>query len=175
MTTARQIVAAGLALLAIASPAYGAPNHGEELLPARGVLVDGVSLAGVRLGDTPRDVELAWGTNHTSCQACRLTTWLFVYPDRPVGAAVSFDGAGRAVAVFTLGQPSGWHTAGGLWLGAEIHELTAKYDAPSMGYRDCIGYVAVWARRGNAVTSIYTQADTVYGFALTRRGQPVCQ
>jgi hypothetical protein len=169
------VVIAGVAFLACTSTAVGGTSHNEALLPARGVLVAGASLAGVRLGDSPAAVELAWGTNHTSCGGCRLRTWFFFYPDRTVGAAVSFDADGRAIALFTLGQPLGWHTQSGLWLGAEIHQLTAKYDAPSMGYRDCIGYVALSIRSGDSVTSIYTQADTVYGFALTSRGQPVCQ
>src|SRR5437763_1042967 len=175
MTFSRHVVIAGLALLAFASTALGGTSHSEGLLPARGVLVAGASLAGVELGDSPTAVELAWGTNHTSCAGCRLRTWLFVYPDRPVGAAVSFDGSGRAVAVFTLGQPLGWHTQKGLWLGAEIHTFTAKYDASGMGFSHCIGYSALSTRDGDVVTSIYTQAEAVYGFALTQRGQPVCQ
>jgi len=165
----------GLAFLACTNGAFASERHSEALLPARGVLVGGVSLAGAHLGDSPAAVERAWGTDHASCSGCRLRTWFFVYPERPVGAAVSFDAAGRAVALFTLGQPLGWHTQSGLWLGAEIHTLTAKYDAPSMGYRDCIGYVALSTQAGDVVTSIYTQAETVYGFALTQRGQPVCQ
>jgi hypothetical protein len=174
MTIWRQILILGAALLAAASQAAAGYSRHEELLPSRGVLVAGVSLAGVRLGDTPRDVELAWGTNHTSCNDCRLRTWLFVYPSKPVGAGVAFD-AGRAVAVFTLGQPLGWHTQRGLWLGADVHTLTADYDAPSMAYRDCVGYNALSVRRGDVVTSIYTQAEEVYGFALTQRGEPICQ
>jgi hypothetical protein len=134
-----------------------------------------VSLAGVGLGDSRAAVELEWGTNHTTCNGCRLRTWFFVYPDRPAGAAVTFDRGGRAVAVFTLGQPLGWRTQKGLWLGADVNSLTAKYDAPSMEFRGCMGYSALSTRAGDVVTSIYTQAESVYGFALTLRGQPVCQ
>jgi hypothetical protein len=171
------ILIASVALLVFTSAALAQParNGREAVLPTRGVLVGGISLAGVRLGDSPGSVEVAWGTNHTSCSGCRLRTWLFIYPDRPVGAAVVFDPTGRAVAVFTLGQPPGWHTQKGLWVGAEIHKLTAKYDAPNMTYKGCIGYSALSARHGDVVTSIYTQAEAVYGFALTLPGQPVCQ
>jgi hypothetical protein len=160
-----------------ASAALAEPNgtRSAAALPARGVLVAATSLAGVRLGDSPAAVELAWGKSHTSCNGCRLRTWLFVYPDKPVGAAVTFDAAGRAVAVFTLGQTLGWHTQKGLWVGADIHSVAAKYDAPSMDYRACIGYSALSVTRGGVVTSIYTQGESVYGFALTARGQPVCR
>lgn len=175
MESRRTIAIAVLASLVFASGALARPSRNEGILPERGLLVGGASLGGVRIGDPPAAVEQAWGTVHTSCSGCRLRTWLFFYPDRPVGAGVSFDAAGHAVAIFTLGQPPGWHTQSGLWLGAEIHTLTAKYDAPSMGYRDCAGYVALSMRHGDVVTSIYTQAEEVYGFALTQRGEPVCQ
>jgi hypothetical protein len=170
MKIARLLLALAAAQLALASAAFG-----QGSLPTRGVLVGGISLGGVRLGDSPEAVELAWGTGHTSCAGCRLRTWLFVYPDRPVGAAVVFDRTERAVAVFTLGQPAGWRTQKGLWLGNEIHALTAKYDAPNMDYQACIGFSALSSRRAGVVTSIYTQAETVYGFAITAPGQPVCQ
>jgi hypothetical protein len=170
-------VAIGSLALVFASAALAEPSgtRSAAALPARGLLVAGTSLAGVRLGDSPAAVELAWGKDHTTCNGCPLRTWLFVYRDEPVGAAVTFDAAGRAVAVFTLGQPLGWRTQKGLWVGAEIHSLTAKYDAPGMDYKPCIGYSALSFTRGDVVTSIYTQAESVYGFALTQRGQPVCR
>jgi hypothetical protein len=171
----RYAVVVGALLIASTGTALAEPNRHEVLLPARGVLVGGVSLAGVRLGDSPAAVELAWGTRHTTCNGCHSRTWLFVYPDRPVGAAVTFDSGGRAVAVFTLGQTLGWRTEKGLWVGAEIHSFTAKYDAPNMKFTHCIGYAALSTRGGDVVTSIYTQAESVYGFALTLRGRPVCQ
>jgi len=79
------------------------------------------------------------------------------------------------VAVFTLGQPPGWRTQKGLWVGADIHSMVAKYDVPSMAYRACVGYSALSFGDGSVVTSIYTQAESVYGFALTLRGEPVCR
>jgi hypothetical protein len=165
-------VIAGLAALALTGVANGRADRHEALLPARGVLIGGVSLADVQLGDSPRAVELAWGTNHMSCGGCRLRTWLFVYPNRPAGAAVTFDRGGHAVAVFTIGQPFGWRTAGGLWVGAK---LTAAHGAASMDRAACAGYEALSRRDGDVVTSIYTRAGSVYGFGLTLPGRPVCQ
>jgi hypothetical protein len=168
----RRVVIAGLAALAFTGVANGRADRHEALLPTRGVLIGGVSLAEVQLGDSPRAVELAWGTNHMSCGSCRLRTWLFVYPSRPAGAAVTFDRRGHAVAVFTIGQPFGWRTAGGLWVGARI---TAEHGAATMAHADCAGYDALSRRDGDVVTTIYTRAGSVYGFALTVPGQPVCQ
>ena len=48
------------------------------------------------------------------------------------------------------------------------------YPAPQMDWKACIGYSALSLRRGSAVTSIYTQAENVYGFALTAPGRPIC-
>ena len=39
----------------------------------------------------------------------------------------------------------------------------------------CVGYGAMSMRSGATVTSIYTYGETVYGFALTSPGTPVCQ
>ena len=38
----------------------------------------------------------------------------------------------------------------------------------------CIGYGAMSMRTGQAVTSIYTTGEAVYGFALSRPSEPVC-
>ena len=48
------------------------------------------------------------------------------------------------------------------------------YPAPQMDWKACIGYSALSLRQGAAVTSIYTQAENVYGFALTAPGRPIC-
>jgi hypothetical protein len=168
MMLSRPVVIAGLAALALTGVASGKT---EALLPTRGVLVGGVSLADVQLGDSPRAVELAWGTNHMSCGNCQLRTWLFVYPNRPAGAAVVFD-RGHAVAVFTIGQPSGWRTSGGLWVGAR---MTEAHHTAVMDRSDCAGYDALSHRDGDVVTSIYTHAGSVYGFGLSLPGHPVCQ
>jgi hypothetical protein len=170
---------ARLALLLLiclfAAPAAAlAGQHRQAALPVRGVLISGQSLGGVTLGDTPADVEATWGTDYTICHTCTLTTWYYTYPTRPVGAAVIFDKTNHAVAVFTLGTPFGWRTEKGLQLGEEIHTLTAMYPAPQMAWKACIGYSALSLRQGTTVTSIYTQAEVVYGFALTMPGRAVC-
>jgi hypothetical protein len=162
-----RVVIGALAALAFTGAACGKT---EALLPTRGVLIGGVSLADVQLGDSPRAVELAWGTNHMRCGNCRLRTWLFVYPNRPAGAAVVFD-RGHAVAVFTIGRPYGWRTASGLWVGAR---MTAAR-TPLMDRSDCAGYDALSQRDGGVVTSIYMRAGSVDGFGLSLPGRPVCQ
>ena len=168
-----------LALLAavclLAAPAAAlAGTHREAALPVRGLLISGESLGGVSLGDSPADVEATWGTDYTVCTTCRQTTWYFMYPTKPVGAAVIFDKTDRAIAVFTLGTPFGWRTEKGLPLGDDIHTMTALYPAPQMAWKACIGYSALSTRNGSTVTSIYTQAEVVYGFALTVPGRSVC-
>jgi len=164
-----------LAVLLLAAPAAAlAGGRQQAALPLRVVLVSGHSLRGISLGDSPADVEATWGSDYTICTTCTLTTWYFTYPSKPVGAAVIFDKSDEVVAVFTLGTPFGWRTEKCLPLGAEIHSLTEMYPTPEMAYRACIGYSALSQRQGATVTSIYTQAESVYGFALTAPGRPVC-
>jgi hypothetical protein len=162
----------GVLLAAPASALAG--GRQQAALPVRGLLISGQSLGGISLGDSSADVEATWGTNYKVCDTCTLTTWYFVYPTKPVGAGVVFDKSDQVVAVFTLGTPFGWRTEKGLQLGAEIHDLTAMYPAPQMAWKACIGYSALSQRQGSTVTSIYTQAEVVYGFALTMPGRPVC-
>jgi hypothetical protein len=158
----------------VAPPAALAGGSQQAALPLKGVLVSGQSLGGVSLGDTSADVKATWGGDYTICESCTLTTWYYVYATKPVGAGVVFDRTDRVVAVFTLGTPFGWHTEKGLPLGQDIHALTALYPAPQMDWKACIGYSALSQRQGSTVTSIYTQAEVVYGFALTAPGRSVC-
>jgi hypothetical protein len=171
MARAALLLAASLLLL----PATAAARPGRQaFLPAHGVLIAGKSLAGVGLGASQADVLAAWGTRYDVCDGCKLTTWTFLYATAPVGAAVMFDRTGHAVAVFTLGQPLGWRTKEGLQLGMDVHDIVAMYDAPSMDYKACVGFSALSVRQGRVVTSILTQAEQVYGFALTVPEQTVC-
>jgi hypothetical protein len=164
-----------LAAVALAAPAAALAGGSQQAtLPLKGVLVSGQSLGGVSLGDSPADVEATWGTDYSVCTSCTLTTWYYVYATKPVGAGVVFDKTDRVVAVFTLGTPFGWRTEKGLPLGQDIHALTAMYPAPQMDWKACVGYSALSQRRGSTVTSIYTQAEVVYGFALTAPGRSVC-
>jgi hypothetical protein len=154
--------------LALASPAAA------TTLPKTGVLKPGVSLGGARLGDTQGAVRARWGGNYKLCTVCGPLTWLYTYADTfPTGIAVSFRG-GRAAAIFTLGSPIGWKTAQGLRVGASLDSIDELYGT-TMKWSRCIGYGALSMRRGSTVTSIYTHGEVVYGFALTRPAEPVCQ
>jgi hypothetical protein len=143
-------------------------------LPSHGVLHPGVSLAGVRIGDSVARVRRLWGSNYRVCPDCNDRTWLYFYSrGEPLGAAVRFDRAGRVVAAFTLGAPTGWHTTEGLLLGEQIDKVTRLYG--TLGWHRCIGYGAMFMRKGNTVTSIYTTGQVVYGFAITAPPEPLCQ
>lgn len=142
-------------------------------LPSQGVLVPGKHLGGVELGDTQRDVRVRWGARFTRCSVCSQPTWLYTYRSgNPAGAAVVFR-AGRVSAVYTLGAPRGWRTSRGLRLRDPATRIEPLYG--TLPWRRCAGYGALSIRRGGAVASIYTYGDSVYGFALTRPGDPVCQ
>ena len=159
-----------LTLLLSGSPASGTSASG---LPLRGVLTPGQSLGGVRLGDTQAAVSARWGTRHTRCTVCKRTTWLYTYgTGSPAGAAVSFR-AGRVSAVFTLGVPRGWRTTRGVALGDPADKVQRVYG--TLPWSRCIGYGAVSFRRPGVVSSIYMYGESVYGFALTRPSEPVCQ
>jgi hypothetical protein len=158
-------------LLALLAPAAAASTRA---LPEFGVFVPGRSLAGIRLGDTGSSVAARFGRVHQPCTLCDRPTWLYTYPDRGVGLAVSFDARRRVVAVFTLGAPAGWRSREGLPLGAPVQGIAELYGR-DLRPTTCVGYVA-WSRHGrNAVTSFYSDGDVVYGFALARPGEPICQ
>lgn len=153
--------------LALALAASSVPQHG--------MLVPGKSLAGVALGDMPSAVRAHWGAHYRVCGRCRERTWYYLADPAtgdPSGVGVSFS-RGRASAVFTLGSPPGWRTREGLRLGDDVARVRTLYGdvTPTV----CIGYRALTMRRGGAVTSIYAVGESVYGFALTRPGEPVCR
>jgi hypothetical protein len=148
------------------------PAQGPAL-PARGVLVPGASLAGVRLGDTDANVRARLGGRFRVCRSCSVSTWYYTYPrDEPVGLGVTFRRR-RVSAVFTLGAPSGWRTREGLHVGETIDKAQRLYGR--LAWRVCIGYGALSIHRPDAVTSIYTTGEVVYGFALSRPSEPICQ
>jgi hypothetical protein len=143
-----------------------------KFLPARGILHPGKSLAGVSLGDTKEAVLQRWGANHKSCGQCRVETWYYIYPQgEPLGAAVRFK-KGKVVTVFTLGSPTGWRTAQGLLMGQQVDKVRSLYG--DLRWTVCIGYGAMSMRSKESVTSIYTTGENVYGFALARPTEPVC-
>lgn len=142
-------------------------------LPARGVLAPGKHLGGVELGETQAEVRGRWGSRYTLCAVCRRPTWLYAYrAGNPAGAAVVFRNR-RVAAVFTLGVPRGWRTTRGLRLGDPAERIEALYG--TLPWSRCIGYGALSIRRPGGVASIYTYGESVYGFALTLPGEPVCQ
>ncbi len=141
-------------------------------LPQRGVLVSGMSLAGVELGDSMAKVKALWGGRFTRCGSCEPAIWFYWYPPPadPQGAGVQFS-QGRVVAVFTLGSPAGWHTETGIRVGQILDNPTK----PGSRWRSCTGYSASSTlTTRDAVTSILTQGSAVYGFALTRPSVSPC-
>jgi hypothetical protein len=165
--------------LALALPSHHSANA-TFTLPLRGVLVPGKALAGVRLGDTIASVKSRWGTGYRICKTCnsaksRRQTWFYTYmrDAQSLGAAVTFNRTGKVVAVFTLGSPQGWRTQEGLLLGEQVDRVVDLYG--QLTWKVCIGYGALSMRKPGTVTSIYTNGEAVYGFALTAPGEPVCQ
>ena len=165
--------------LALAVPQHHAGNAAVSL-PLRGVLVPGKSLAGVTVGDTVKSVTSKWGTSYRICKSCNdkgsgRQTFFYTYlrDAQSLGVAVTFDRKGKAVAVFTLGSPAGWRTQEGLLLGEQIDRIVDLYG--HLKWRVCIGYGALSMNKPGIVTSIYTNGEAVYGFALTAPQEPVCQ
>jgi hypothetical protein len=119
-------------------------------------------------------VRALWGSHFTHC--CSPGTWFYVYPppSDPVGAAVEFRN-GRVVAVYTLGEPAGWHTETGIRVGQIIDNPTAAKGTSTSKYVACAGYGAKSTRSASgAVTSLLTQGASVYGFALTAPSVSPC-
>ena len=143
------------------------------LLPQPGVLVPGKSLAGIRLGATPAQVERAWGRFHGTCKGCAHRTWYFTYArfDRH-GAAVEFRN-GRVAAAWTLSQPAGWRTSRGLVLGTPAAQITTFYGA--LKETRCRDYRALTQVRHGSTTAFYVVGDTLWGFGLMRRQAQVCR
>jgi hypothetical protein len=147
--------------------------EGNGRLPMRGVVIPGVSLAGVKIGDTEQRVRRLWGTNYVTCEYCSDATWLFEYQSgEPLGAAARFQ-KGRVVAVFSLGSPAGWHTKKGLYIGDPISNVYDYF--PRAWTTRCIGFDAIEMQHGHVVTAIYSSAGVVYGFALVTRAMTPCQ
>jgi hypothetical protein len=165
--------------LALAVPQHNV-GASAATLPLRGVLVPGKALAGVSLGDSVATVQSRWGTRYRVCGTCnepasgrKTLFYTYMRDAQSLGAAVTFNKAGKVVAVFTLGSPAGWHTQEGLLLGEQIDRVIDLYG--QLKWRVCIGYGALSMRRPGIVTSIYTNGEAVYGFALTAPNEPVCQ
>jgi hypothetical protein len=170
-----RIAAVVFVLSAVLIPqALVAPAGAAGFLPARGILQPGQSLGGVKLGDTMARVKQLWGKNYKVCvgKQCPYPTWYYIYPKgEPLGASVRFRD-GKVVTIFTLGSPTGWRTAEGLLIGEQTDRAAALYG--KLTVTSCIGYGAMSMRTSQAVTAIYITGEAVYGFALARPTEPIC-
>ena len=154
------------ATLAAASVAAAAP-------PPAGTLVPGRSLGGIRLGEGADAVRAALGRDYGLCRGCATTTWYYTYrPFQQRGLAVELT-RGRVSALYTLWQPKGWATKGGLRLGALDGELTAA-TGPLVAVV-CPGYDALVADSGKARTVYYIFRGRVWGFGLLRPRTNPCR
>lgn len=141
--------------------------------PATGVLVEGRSLGGIRLGATRARVVAAWGDRFGRCRSCASETLYFnARPFQPQGAGVELR-RGRVVAVFTLWAPPGWRSARGLRVGEPAARATATYGA--LPRHECGGYLAVELGTGRVRSVVTIVDDAVWGFALLAAGEPVCR
>ena len=103
------------------------------------------------------------------CHGCAQPTWYFTYKKfESQGLGVEFL-KGHVDAVFTLGTPGGWSTAGGLDLGALQTSL------PKLPYVTCDTYTALVANSPGAVTAYYVAQGRLFGFGLLRPRAAVCR
>ena len=169
-----------LAFALVVVPGVGAQNaRVSGQLPARGIFVPGVSLAGVQLGFTQTRVKAVLGSNYQICTVansndlCKEPLWLFEYSrGEPLGVGVKFHN-NKVSAIFTLGAIQGWKTKEGLKMYDPVSNIYSFYETPI--YTKCIGFEAFSARKGTITSSIYTASGVVYGFALTAPGEAICQ
>jgi hypothetical protein len=159
--------------LALVTHSSAHQAHAAAHFPVKGIVVPGISFAGIKLGDTEQRVRAVWGSSFTACGYCKDTTWLYEYRGgEPLGAAARFEN-GKLVAVFSLGSPAGWKTDKGLYMGDPIENVYQYY--PATGTTRCIGFDAITAKTGKSVTAFYSAAGVVYGFAMVIPGMTVCQ
>jgi len=141
--------------------------------PRAGLVVPGKSLGGLALGATKSQVRAAWGTRYGVCRDCRAETWYFnLRRFEPQGAGATFR-KGRAVALFTLWSPPGWRTSQGLRVGDPEFRIATIYG--SLFRVDCGRYSASTMRTKGVTTAFYVLDRQVWGFGLSRAGQPVCR
>jgi hypothetical protein len=163
----------GRAALTLGAAALVALPAAAATPPRAGLVVPGRSLGGIELGATEGQVRAAWGSEFGVCRNCRQATWYFNYrPYGRQGAGVSFR-RGRAVALFTLWGPRGWHTNRGLQIGDPAVRVSGLYGSPLR--RSCGTYSAYVLPRGRTTTAFYVVDERVWGFGLSRRGRSVCR
>jgi hypothetical protein len=154
------------AALVVASTAAAA-------LPQTGTLVPGRSLAGVRLGETPRQVRVTLGGSYGVCTKCARPTWYFnLHAFDSHGLAVEFTQR-RVSAVYTIMQPPGWLGPHNLALGAAQGEVTTA--AGPVVVTTCPGYAAWVSDRAGVRTVYYLLNDILWGFGLMRANADPCR
>lgn len=138
-------------------------------LPPAGTLEPGRSLGGIHLGETRTQVRATLGRFYGVCDTCTTPTWYFTYGKwTRNGLAVELEG-GRVSAVYTIWEPPGWHTAGGLALGAPRGQVV--HAVPFV----CPGYDALVRDAHGTRTVFYVVDDKVWGFGLMRARANPCR
>jgi hypothetical protein len=151
------------ALLFAAVAALASAGAAGATLPRSGVLIPSRSLGGVRIGEQAAKVNAALGA-HGVCRGCLLPTWYFNYrPFDKHGLGVELV-AGKVAAVYTLWQPPGWHTPGGLVLGQTQDQVTAQ--TGTLLPVACAGYSALVEDAHGARTAYYIRNGRLWGFGL---------
>jgi hypothetical protein len=160
-----RLAAVAIAALALVPTAFGA-------LPTAGKLVPGRSLAGIRIGESQRQVAKALGP-HGVCSGCASSTWYFnVRAFDQHGLGVEFT-RGRVSAVYTIWQPDGWTGPKGLALGAPQAQVDAT--AGALFQVTCTGYDA-WVHDLKAVRTVYYILNgNLWGFGLMRANANPCR
>jgi hypothetical protein len=162
----RALLCAALAALTLVAPAAAA-------LPRQGALVPGRSLGGVRLGESAAAVTAVLGSRHGVCRGCSRATWYFTYrPFDKQGLGVEFA-RGRVSAVYTLWQPSGWHAARGLRLGAYQAQVSSLVGP--LRTVQCPDYQVLVADHARARDAYYISNDRLWAFGLLARGADPCR
>lgn len=162
----RSLIATAVTALLLAAPAAAG-------LPKAAALVPGRSLAGVRLGQAPREVVSELGRFYGACSDCRRRTWYFTYrPFDDHGLAVEFQ-RGHVSGVYTLSRPAGWHGPHGLELGTT--PLAVHSAAGTLSTITCHGYDALVRDSAGSRTVYYVFAGRLWGFGLFRRGSTPCR
>lgn len=184
------LAAAVVALLVAVALSLALSHHAQARtaqtsaghLPTVGILIPGVSLAGIKLGMTEKQVGKILGENPVLCTIkittlCREPVYLYEYTHgEPLGVGVkfhAFEGNEQVSAVFMLGTIAGWRTKEGLKIGDPVSNIYNFYSTPYD--TNCIGFAALSAKSGSVTTSFYTADGIVSGFAITQPPEGICQ
>lgn len=167
------IVFAVTALVLLAQGASAGESQRGGALPKAGTVQFGEDLGGVRVGMSADEVTERWGADFGVCRNCRNETRYYTYAAfEPEGAGVELiDGA--VVALFTLWQPEGWRSGGGLALGTSRSEIPDVY--LELTRVECAGYEGYVHERRESKTVLYLHDDELWAYALMDLGHPVCR